>query len=67
MGEKNFNSTQGEGNKDCQPPQILKVGLPKLTYTNEEQQNIYESVKAQVRGFYLPIMVLEDIKLETII
>lgn len=67
MGEKKFNLTQTDSDRNCQSLQILKIGLPKQTYTKEEQQNIYESVKAQVGGFYLPIMVLEDIKLETII
>lgn len=67
MGEEKFNLTQTGSDRNYQYPQILKIGLPKQTYTKEEQQNIYESVKAQVGGFYLPIMVLEDIKLETII
>lgn len=67
MGEEKFNLTKTDSDRYCQSPQILKIGLPKQTYTKEEQQNIYESVKAQVGGLYLPIMVLEDIKLETII
>ena len=47
--------------------QILKVSVPKGVYSDKEMKKLYNDIKGQVGNCYLPVIVPDDVNLETIV